>query len=52
MTIKDLYDWAVERGCEDFTIQVRDYDGEFTPDGEIIEPVIDEDEYMRVRLYS
>ena len=46
MTIKDLYDWAVERGCEDFTIQVRDYDGEN------IEPVINEDECMQVRLYS
>ena len=52
MTIKDLYDWAVERGCEDFTIQVRDFDGEFTPDGENIEPVISEYEGMQVRLYS
>lgn len=52
MTIKELYDWAVERSCEDYTIQVRDYDGEFTPDGEVIEPVIDEYEGMKVRLYS
>ena len=51
MTIKDLYDWAVGRGCEDFTIQVRDYDGEYTPDGEIIEPVIDYSD-LKVRLYS
>lgn len=40
MTIKELYDWAVSEGFENYTIIVRDTFGSTTW---MLEPTIDED---------